>query len=164
MVKDIEELEQGRRIFTRKLMNKPEINYWERLQQLYLYSLQRRRERYCIIYTWKILENMVPCPYSQGKPSVETHLHPWLGRLCTRRAITATSQRLKTLEAENFINFAPKLFNCLPGHIRGQANCSTVAFKRHLDVFLKKLPDEPPVPNSPQSRSALSNSIIDLTS
>ena len=137
-VKDIEKLEQIQRIFTRKLMNKPEIKYWERLQQFGLYSLQRRRERYSIICTCKILENMVPCPYSQGKPTVEIHIHPRLGRLCTRQAIIATSQRLKTIEAENFINFGPKLFDCLPRHIRGWTNCSTAAFKRRLKVFLKK--------------------------
>ena len=119
-------------------MNKPEIKYWEKLQQLGLYFLQRRRKRYCIIYTWKILENMIPCLYSYGKPAVETHIHPRLGRLCNRRAITTTSQRLKKIEAEHFITFSPNLFNCLPKHIRGRNNCSTEAFKRRLDVFLKK--------------------------
>ena len=160
-VRDIEELEQVQRIFTRKLINKPEVKYWERLKELGLYSLQRRRERYCIIYTWKILENMVPCPSSKGLPAVETHLNPRLGRLCTRRAITATSHRLKTLEAESFINFGPKLFNCLRRHVRDIAKCNTDAFKRQLDNFLKELPDEPSVPHSPQTRSAVSNSIID---
>jgi hypothetical protein len=35
------------------------FKYWERLQRLGLYSLQRRRDRYFILYTWKITE-MVP--------------------------------------------------------------------------------------------------------
>ena len=36
------------------------IDYWERLQCDYPYSLQRRSERYRIINTWKILEGIVP--------------------------------------------------------------------------------------------------------
>ena len=31
-----------------------------RLNALRLYSLQRRRDRYIVIYMWKILENLVP--------------------------------------------------------------------------------------------------------
>ena len=34
-----------------------DLSYHERLQALRLYSLQRRRERYCIILIWKIIEN-----------------------------------------------------------------------------------------------------------
>ena len=33
---------------------------WERLHELKLYSLMRRRERYIIIYIWKITQHMVP--------------------------------------------------------------------------------------------------------
>jgi hypothetical protein len=37
-----------------------EYNYWDRLQPLGLYSLQRRRERYVILYIWKMISGMVP--------------------------------------------------------------------------------------------------------
>ena len=33
---------------------------WERLKKFNVFSLQRRRERYQIIYVWKMLENLVP--------------------------------------------------------------------------------------------------------
>ena len=36
------------------------LSYPERLTVLKLYSLHRRRERYIIIYVWKILEGLVP--------------------------------------------------------------------------------------------------------
>ena len=34
--------------------------YHERLKSLGLYSLQRRREKYCVIYIWEIIEGLVP--------------------------------------------------------------------------------------------------------
>jgi hypothetical protein len=37
-----------------------EFNFWERLQRLGLYSLQRRRERHVILYTWKMIAGMAP--------------------------------------------------------------------------------------------------------
>ena len=36
------------------------LSYHQRLNALRLYSLQRRRDRYIVIYMWKILENLVP--------------------------------------------------------------------------------------------------------
>ena len=35
-----------------------DVAYWERLKSLKIQSLQRRRERYVIIHTWKILNNL----------------------------------------------------------------------------------------------------------
>ena len=36
------------------------MNYWQTLHELKIYSLERRHERYGIIYMWKILEGLVP--------------------------------------------------------------------------------------------------------
>ena len=36
------------------------LSYHQRLNALRLYSLQRRLDRYIVIYMWKILENLVP--------------------------------------------------------------------------------------------------------
>ena len=38
------------------------VNYPERLQRLNIFSLQRRRERYLIIYMYKIIIGIVPNP------------------------------------------------------------------------------------------------------
>ena len=35
------------------------LNYWDQLTQLKSYSLERRRERYQMIYTWRIIEGQV---------------------------------------------------------------------------------------------------------
>ena len=47
-VKDIQAIEAIHRTFTYKITEVQHLNYWERLRELKLYSLQRRRERYII--------------------------------------------------------------------------------------------------------------------
>ena len=55
-----------------------DCSYIDRLSLLRLYSLQRRRERNCIIYVWKIIEGLVP---NFSKPIVCTHSER-RGRYC----------------------------------------------------------------------------------
>ena len=59
-VGDIRVIEGVQRTFTNKIVGCSEFNYWERLDLLRLYSLERRRERYQVIYIWKILKGVVP--------------------------------------------------------------------------------------------------------
>ena len=59
-VKDINLLESVQRSFTRHIQGMSSHSYTDRLSLLKLYSLQRRRNRYSIIYIRKILENVVP--------------------------------------------------------------------------------------------------------
>ena len=57
--------------FTKFITGMCDCSYSDRLSLLRLYSLQRRRERYCIIYVWKIIEDLVP---NFSKSVVCTHL------------------------------------------------------------------------------------------
>ena len=52
------------------------LNYWERLRELKLYSLQRPRERYIIIYIWKITQHMVPNIDGTIGHKIKTRKHP----------------------------------------------------------------------------------------
>ena len=54
------ELERIQRSFTKYISGMQNLSYHQRLNALRLYSLQRRRDRYIVIYMWKILENLVP--------------------------------------------------------------------------------------------------------
>ena len=54
LVAEMLKLERIQRIFTSKVEGCRELTYWERLKYLRIQSLQRRRERYVIIHTWKI--------------------------------------------------------------------------------------------------------------
>ena len=60
LAREISLLECVQRDFTRKIEGTTEMDYWERLRELNLYSLQRRRERYIIIYIWKIITAWFP--------------------------------------------------------------------------------------------------------
>ena len=60
VIGNIQELEGIQRSFTSRIKVLEHLNYWERLKALSLYSLQRRRERYLIIYVWKIVQGLAP--------------------------------------------------------------------------------------------------------
>ena len=88
LVKHIDQLEKIQRSFAKHITGMQSLEYSERLVSLKLYSLQRRRERYCIIYVWKIIEGLVPifskpivCSYSErrGRSCIISHVN--LGRL-----------------------------------------------------------------------------------
>ena len=59
-ITDIQKLDNVQRSFTRKFQGCHDLSYWERLKKLKLMSLQRRKERYCIIHVWKILNGHAP--------------------------------------------------------------------------------------------------------
>ena len=58
--KDIQAIDAIQRTLTYKITEVQHLNYSERLHELKLYSLQRRRERYIIIYICKITQHMMP--------------------------------------------------------------------------------------------------------
>ncbi len=55
----IHNLEKVQRRFTKYIGSMYDLSYQDRLKALDLYSLQRRRDRYMIMYIWKILEGRV---------------------------------------------------------------------------------------------------------
>lgn len=152
---DIRALEAVQRSFTHRITIFRDLNYWERLSALGLYSLQRRRERYAILYIWKIMRGLV-----SNDIGISFYDQPRLGRLCTvdrvhPRALT----RVKTLKTNAFATRGPTLFNALPITLRAKTDVSLETFKATLDRFLRTLPDEPPMPQY-HSRSS-TNSIVD---
>ena len=53
-------LEKVQRTFTKHITGIRDFSYSKCLETFKLYSLQRRRDRYSIIYVWKIVEGLVP--------------------------------------------------------------------------------------------------------
>ena len=132
------------------------MDYWQCLKELKLYSLERRRERYRILYTWKILENLVP----NINDGIKSYINPRQGRKCI--IPTQTKTKLSKTRDSSFNIHALKMFNALPRHIRNASSTSLLSFKRAVDLCLKNIPDEPQLPNYTIYRRAPTNSLIDM--
>ena len=137
LVKHIDQLEKIQRSFTKHITGMQSLEYSERLVSLKLYSLQRRRERYCIIYVWKIIEGLVP---NFSKPIVCSNSER-RGRSCIISHVNFG--RLGSLAYNSFRWRAIRLFNAMPKYIRCISSCSVVSFKSKLDCYLKNIVDLP---------------------
>jgi hypothetical protein len=137
--KDIEEIEAIQRTYTAKIEEVKQLNYWERLKELNMYSLERRRERYLIIYIWKIIESRVPnCTLNP----IDVYWSDRQGRLCkiTKRK---GQGKYQSMREQTLAVRGPKLFNCLPPHIRNLQDVQLPKFKKALDDYLREVPDCP---------------------
>lgn len=104
-----------------------------------LQSLQRRRERYIIIHTWKIIMDIVPNDI--GMKFVDNK------RLGTRAVVPAFN-RISTMKAKTYYDNsfgvnAAQLWNLLPAEAK--TFHSLDKFKISLSKFLSDIPDLPPV-------------------
>ena len=159
---NIQMIEEIQKSFTRKIPMHGREDYWDRLSSLHLYSLERRRERYRIIYVWKMLENMVPNLTSE-QSKIRSNISLRYGRQCVVPAISraASSQVCSIREGSLSVNGA-QLFNVLPQHLRNLTNIELPKFKRELDKFLSTIPDESQSPGYTAVRLAESNSLLHM--
>ena len=140
LIKHITQLENIHRSFTKHITGMNDIPYYERLKSLELYSMQRRRERYCIIYIWKIIEGLATnfsnpitskCSERRGRSFVISHVN-----VC----------RVGTLAYNSFRRRSIRLLNSLPMHLRSISSCSVLRFKTQLGIFLGSVEDLPCLP------------------
>ena len=159
----IQQLEVIQQSFIRKINNVNSKNYWERLAELKLYSLERRRERYRIIYVWKILEKLVPNISDQENCGIKKLWSDRLGRSCALPSINSKTPASLQSTLRGSLSFhGVQLFNILPRYIRNMTECGIDEFKRALDQFLSLIPDEPQVPGYTACRTADSNSLLHM--
>ena len=150
----ISDLESVARHFTAKIDGMAGKDYWERLASLSLYSQERRRERYQIIFLWKVAQGLV-----QGYKS-SFYQSDRRGRLMALAPLSnqAPSSVRKARESSLRVRGA-KLFNIIPREIRDTSTGTTEMFKAKLDEWLSRVPDQPTIPD--RLRAATSNSILD---
>ena len=161
-VGNIQSLESLQKAFTTKIEGMSELSYWDRLKELKLYSLERRRERYQLIYTWRIIEGQVP---NFDCTPISTTRSERRGRTCISPHIPSSAPaRIQSIRFASLTHKGPRLFNCLPRDVRNLTGCSTDDFKRALDSYLATIPDEPLLPNLTQFRRCASNSLLDWAS
>ena len=155
---EISLIEKVQRDFTRKIDDTDEMDYWTRLRELNLYSLQRRRERYIIIYVWKIIQGLVP--NLEGSSKIRVADTGRQGLKCVRPELTEGRRtRFGTRKENSLVVYGQKLFNHIPKDIRGHHG-SLESFKGKLDRFLKTIPDQPILHGGEYPQLATTNSII----
>ena len=115
--KDIQAIEAIKRTHTYKITEVQHLNYWEKLHQLKLYSLQRRRERYIIIYIWKITLHMVLNIDGTMGHKIKTRKHPRQGTQCLIQYPTNRNPA-QSLQENVITVFGPRLYNSLPKYLR----------------------------------------------
>ena len=144
---EMQEVEGLQRTFTSKITSLKHLSYWERLETLGLYSIERRFERYQVIFAWKISEGIV----IPERPLEMTELNTRTGR----KFVISHGENLK----QPFYRMK-RVFNSLPKDIRNTTRTSPDVFKRRLDRFLRTIPDEPNVPGYTKYQTSV-NSIPD---
>ena len=110
-------------------------------------SLQRRRERYTILYMYKILQSRVP-----NDIGIIFYDNPRLGIKAQVPSLPPCRSQVTLLDS-SFAVRGPVLWNLLPKKINNIE--SFALFKQKLDNFILSYPDMPPVQGytSPNSNS-----------
>ena len=138
-ITDIQLLESVQQTFTGKIHGVQHLNYWDRLKNLKLMSLQRRRERYIILQMWKLLHNQCPndidVKFSQSSRLGIRAMVPHLKK--------SSTQRHQSLYDSSFAVHGPRLWNIIPSNLTLETDFQL--FKNSLTNFLQSVPDQPPV-------------------
>ena len=154
----IRKVEAVQRSFTYRITGMKDLDYWERLAQLNLYSLERRRDRYYIVYVWKIINGVAP-NFSIDNMAIKTRNSPRRGLTCEVPPVNrAAPQRLQTIKEHSFMVHGPKLFNAIPRGLR-EFNGTLNTFKRNLDIFLRGVPDKPALAH--YNQAAANNGLLE---
>ena len=162
--KNIDLLEGSQRSFTKQINGTEELDYGQRLRFLKLFSVQRRHERYKIIYIYKIKEGLVP--NISNSHGLQFLLNRRQGCMCKMPSYPLHHNKAVTARNNSFALTASSLWNCLPKHIRDISGLSVEAFKRRLDKVLKLYPDEPRCSATgfyADVHGRASNSLIDIS-
>ena len=150
----INALESLSRNFTSQITGLGHLDYWERLEALHLYSQERRRERYQVIFAWKLAQGLVQ-GYKVSFTSSDRR-----GRQMVLPPLQTKSPALvKKARESSFQVKGARLFNCIPRDLRDTATGTIDQFKAKLDSWLATIPDQPTIPG--RQRAATSNSLLD---
>ena len=139
--KEIDLLENTQRTFTRHIKGMAELDYAQRLKALNLSSIQRRHERYKIIYTYKIKEGLVE--NISDDYGLKFYCNGRHGYRCAIPTFPFYNNKAAKARDKSFSLTACNLWNALPRYIRNISGMSIDCFKKNLDKALKQYPDIP---------------------
>ena len=131
-------------------------NYWDRLKDLEIYSLERRRERFIILCIYKFIIGLI---------SIECFdVYVERGIKVQRKLKQSAKDPIKRLRQNSFYYRGPQIYNLLPECLRQVEEITTPTkhhveiFKRRLDEYLEGIPDQPTTPGL--RRVATTNSLV----
>ena len=135
------------------------LDYHERLKKLNLYSLERRHDRYTIIYGWQQLQGI--------KHNIMGLKSSWIGtsrRIISRKIPVKIEGKEIKQKSRIKIHNSParrteRLFNCIPPRLRNRKKETTETFKSHLDLWLREVPDLPRIGKYSKWVAADTNSV-----
>ena len=132
----IDELESVLNAFLRKIPALKGLHFWDRLQVMRIMSVQRRMERYIIMYAHQVLSGTVPNPGLSSKwtPKGRKIIIPPIPKKCPASA--------RKLRDQSFNFRAAVLFNSMPAFVRNFEG-SNLGFKNTLTEYLSLVPDHP---------------------
>ena len=113
--KDILAIEKIQKNFTKRLEGYQDFNYYQRLKCLKMYSMERRRERYELLYIFKIIKQQVP------NVGLKWKFFPRRGRELIPPPVRKNSSlSATTMRRNSFRGKAAYLFNSLPARLRNK--------------------------------------------
>ena len=130
------------------------VSYWDKLRILKLYSQERRRERYLVIFIWKISQGLV-----EGYDLSYTNLDSRTGRKAIPHHVDRSAPACVRRARERSLGVkGVQLFNLLPVQLRNSEHGDLEMFKNHLDIYLSNIPDQPTIGGL--TRPAETNSLL----
>ena len=150
----ISSLEGVARNFTSRVAGLDGLDYWERLVSLGMYSQERRRERYQIIFIWKLSQGLVTGYHLPFQQNVRRGLLVDVPPMAAQSPAAVRKARESSLQVKG-----ARLFNLAPKELRDMKTVTVDTFKAGLDAWLSDIPDQPTIPG--RQRAALTNSLID---
>ena len=139
------------------------VNYWTQLKTLKLFSLERRRERYMILFLYKIMIKEYPNP---GFILPRLDVADRNGIVVEPKINLRAPAWVATVRGASFFVKGPKLWNIIPLELRQPEFVNNPTpklvnnFKSALDRYLETVPDQPSVNGLARYRPALTNSIL----
>ena len=160
---ELNELESVQRTYTHRTEDMSNLDYWQRLQKMNLQSIQRRHERYKIIYHWKLINGLVPQCDIRWTDNDRRGIMISIPSIKSKHSALVVNMRQSSLAVHG-----GSMFNMLPFYIRNFKGTLS-EFKSCLDDFLCQIPDQPaiqgmypePITRSNVTKIRNSNALID---
>ena len=156
----INEIERVQKSYTSKIEGMEGLDYHQRLVKLNVYSLERRREIYLIIYAWQMIEGIKENILGLRSKKYGRSRTIWSPVTSWSHKGIKIKHSMRTKIHNSSAKKMERLFNALPSKIRNITEKSTDTFKGHLDTWLQTLPDTPKIDDYGSRVVAESNSII----